>query len=65
MSLRTPLLLSSIEDLEHGLLTMAGIDDDGVQLSLDEALEYVLATSESMKDMPTLKEAMASPDRDK
>jgi hypothetical protein len=59
-----PLAMRAIEDLEHGLLSMAGIEDDGVTLTLDEAVEYVLATSESV-DMPSLKEAMKSPDKDK
>jgi hypothetical protein len=56
--------MRAMEDLEQGLLSKAGIEEDGVILTLDEAVECVLATSESV-DMPSLKEAMKSPDRDK
>jgi hypothetical protein len=44
-----PLAMRAMEDLKHGLLSMAGIEEDGVTLTLDEAVEYVLATSESIE----------------
>jgi hypothetical protein len=59
-----PIDLLATEDLEQGLLAMAGITKDGVLFTLDEAIHYAYSAS-TKEDSPTFKEAMHSPHRDK
>jgi hypothetical protein len=59
-----PLMLKQMQELEQGLLAYAGIEDDGVKFSFNEALEYLMAAN-TTNDSPTYKEAMKSTDRDK
>ena len=56
----------ALETLEQALLSVAGIDKDGVQLTLDQALEYVhSAQTQDSADAPTFAQALKSPDRDR
>lgn len=55
-----PLALKAIEE---SLLTMAGIGNEYVEFSFDQAVEYAYSALET--DTPTYKAAMASPDKDK